>query len=154
MQTAKTLIRLDGCPGWSESSLDAQVIFFGFVTLWLKYKCLWIFQDKLTFWTNVRSRSTINQHDWSWDKKKNKEKWQNQQNDLCTQRRLRSAWAFAQSDQSFRCPHDESRQQRLWLDWADAQADLSLCWAHSYFVGFVMRQLKWRYSGNPITSHV
>ena len=31
--------------------------------------------------------------------------WQNQQNDMCAQRRLRS-------------------------DWADAQADLSLCWAH------------------------
>ena len=26
MQTGKTLIRLDGCPGWSESSLGAQVI--------------------------------------------------------------------------------------------------------------------------------
>ena len=26
-------------------------------------------------------------------------------------------------------------------DWADAQADLSLCWAHSHFVGFVMRWL-------------
>ena len=25
-----------------------------------------------------------------------------------------------------------------WSDWADAQADLSLCWAHSHFVGFVM----------------
>ena len=32
--------------------------------------------------------------------------WQNQQNDLCAQRRLRSAWASAQSDQSFRCSHD------------------------------------------------
>ena len=29
--------------------------------------------------------------------------WQNQQNDLCAQRRLRSAWASAQSDQSLRC---------------------------------------------------
>ena len=29
----------------------------------------------------------------------------------------------------------------LWSDWADAQADLSLRWAHSHFVGFVMRQL-------------
>ena len=28
--------------------------------------------------------------------------WQNQQNDLCAQRRLRSAWVSAQSDQSFR----------------------------------------------------
>ena len=27
-------------------------------------------------------------------------------------------------------------------DWADAQADLSLRWAHSHFVGFVMSRLK------------
>ena len=33
---------------------------------------------------------------------------QNQPNDMCAQRRLRSAWASAQSDQSFRCPHEES----------------------------------------------
>ena len=26
---------------------------------------------------------------------------------LCAQRRLRSAWASAQSDQSLRCPHEE-----------------------------------------------
>ena len=31
-----------------------------------------------------------------------------------------------------------STQQILWLDWADAQADLSLHWAQSHFVGFVM----------------
>ena len=34
--------------------------------------------------------------------------WQNRQNDLCTQQRLRSAWASAQSDQRLRCPHEES----------------------------------------------
>ena len=34
-------------------------------------------------------------------------------------------------------------QRRLWSDWADAQADLSLRWAHSHFVGFVMRRLIW-----------
>ena len=27
---------------------------------------------------------------------------------LCAQRRLRSAWASAQSDQNLRCPHEES----------------------------------------------
>ena len=57
--------------------------------------------------------------------------WQNQQNELCAQRRLRWAWAFAQSDQSpLRCPHEESlvlsfllsAQRRLWS--ADTQADL------------------------------
>ena len=37
-----------------------------------------------------------------------------------------------------------SAQRRLWSDWADAQADLSLCWAHSHFVGFVMRRLNCR----------
>ena len=35
-----------------------------------------------------------------------------------------------------------SAQRRLCSDWADAQADLSLRWAHSHFVGFVMRRLK------------
>ena len=30
-------------------------------------------------------------------------------------------------------------------DWADAQADLSLRWAHTHFVGFVMSRLNyWR----------
>ena len=33
-------------------------------------------------------------------------------------------------------------QRRFWLDWADAQADLSLRWAHTHFVGFVMSRLK------------
>ena len=29
-----------------------------------------------------------------------------------------------------------------WSDWGDAHADLSLRWAHSHFVGFVMRRLR------------
>ena len=32
---------------------------------------------------------------------------------LCAQRRLRSAWASAQSDQSLRCPHEESLDPQL-----------------------------------------
>ena len=36
------------------------------------------------------------------------EAWQNQQNNMCTQRKLRSAWASAQSDQNLRCPHEET----------------------------------------------
>ena len=63
--------------------------------------------------------------------------WQNQQNDMCTQQRLRSVWAFAQSDQSplsawrnlgslaAQWAHNED-----WSDWANAQADPSLCWVH------------------------
>ena len=34
--------------------------------------------------------------------------WQNQRNGMCAHRRLRSAWASTQSDQSLRCPHEES----------------------------------------------
>ena len=34
-----------------------------------------------------------------------------------------------------------SAQRRPWSDWADAQADLSLCWAHTHFIGFVMSWL-------------
>ena len=62
---------------------------------------------------------------------------------LCAQRRLRSVWASAQSDQSLRrikeawiLSYTLRAQRRLWSDWADAQTDLSLCWAHTHFVVF------------------
>ena len=61
---------------------------------------------------------------------------------MCAQRS--SAWASA-PDQSWRklgSFYPLSAQRRLWSDWVDAQADLSLRWAHSHFVGFVMRRLK------------
>ena len=36
-----------------------------------------------------------------------------------------------------------------WSDWADAQADLNLRWAaHSHFVGFVVRRLKYCWRGS------
>ena len=44
--------------------------------------------------------------------------------------RIKKAWVLS---------YPLSAQQRLWSDRADAQADL--CWAHSHFVGFVMRRL-------------
>ena len=52
--------------------------------------------------------------------------------------------ASAQSDQSLRCPHEEtlgpsyplSAQWRIWSDWADAKAHLSLRWAHMPFYWF------------------
>ena len=56
---------------------------------------------------------------------------------LCAQRRLRSAWASAQSDQSSLCTHWVAKDPSFLhadsedlLDWADAKADLSLHWAH------------------------
>ena len=69
--------------------------------------------------------------------------WQNLQNGMCAQRRLRSVWASAQSDQSSLSAwrklgslatywaHNED-----WSAWADAQADLSICWTHMPFCRF------------------
>ena len=56
--------------------------------------------------------------------------WQNQQNGMCAQRRLRSAWASAQSLITY-WVHSED-----WSDWADAKADRSLRWAHMSFCWF------------------
>ena len=55
--------------------------------------------------------------------------------------RMKKAWALS---------YLLSAQRRLWSDWADAQADLSLRWAHTHFVGFVMSRLKYCFS--PITT--
>ena len=67
-----------------------------------------------------------------------------QQNDLCAQQRLRSAWASAQSDQSLRCPPEGSFGPQLPIEHtaktlirgSHAQADLNLRWAHRSFCWF------------------
>ena len=91
--------------------------------------------------------------------------WQNQQTDMCALRRLRSAWAPAQSDQSLHfmkkpwvLSYPFSAQRRLWSDWADAQAEHSedsdqtwwmprLIWVFAgctvTLLGFVTRRLIW-----------
>ena len=69
---------------------------------------------------------------------------------LCAQRRLRSAWASAQSGQCLSCALNGSwgpklfscGQRILWSHWADAKADLSIRWAHTQIVGFVMSWFK------------
>ena len=70
---------------------------------------------------------------------------QYQQNDMCVQWRLRSAWASARSDQSSlsawrRLGYLAFRWSnilwRLRSDWANVQADLSLRWAHMSFCWF------------------
>ena len=69
--------------------------------------------------------------------------WQNLQNGMCAQGRLRSTWASAQSDQSLlstwrklgslatHCVHSKD-----WSDWVDAHTDLSLRWVHMPFCKF------------------
>ena len=59
---------------------------------------------------------------------------------LCAQRRLRSAWASAHSDQSLRMKkawvlsYPLSAQRRRRSDWVGAQADLNLRWVHSHLL--------------------
>ena len=59
--------------------------------------------------------------------------------------RMKKAWVLS---------YPLSAQQRLWSDWADAQIDLSLRWAHSHFVGFVMRRLIWLKQFQCCTEHL
>ena len=60
---------------------------------------------------------------------------------LCPQRRLR---VFAvRMEKAWVLSYPLSAQRRLWSDWADVHSDLSLRWAHSHIVGFVMSRLKW-----------
>ena len=74
---------------------------------------------------------------------------------VCAQRRLRSAWASESSLSAWRklgslatySVHSED-----WLDWVDAQAHLSLRWAHTHFVGFVMSWLIWASSRKNLSS--
>ena len=75
--------------------------------------------------------------------------WQNQQNDLCAQQRLGSAWASAQSDQSSLSawrnigpltPIERTVKTLIRLGECPGLSEYSLGTRH--FVDFVMRQLK------------
>ena len=46
--------------------------------------------------------------------------------------RMKKAWVLS---------YPLSAQWKLWSDWANAQVALNLRWAHTHFVGFVMRRL-------------
>ena len=84
--------------------------------------------------------------------------WQNQQNGCASSQdsdkpghppslirvfvvRMKKAWVLS---------YPVSAQRRLRSDWADAKVDLSLRWAHTHFVGFVMRRLTCRLTGITI----
>ena len=121
-------------------------LFFNFMLITPRLLYLKNLQQSLLFsnWLSevkVDERNRYNQIIWACA-------WQNQQNDLCAQRRLRSAWASSLGI----CPvwsvfvvrlkkpwvlsYTLSAHQRLWSDWVDAQADLSIRWAHRSFCWF------------------
>ena len=71
--------------------------------------------------------------------------WQNQQNGMCAQWRLRSAWAPTKSDQSLCCLHEESLGPHLPIEHTAKTLIPRLIWVFArrtcYFVGFVTRRL-------------
>ena len=76
--------------------------------------------------------------------------WQNQHNDLCTQRRLRLSWASTQSDQGLFCPPEATVGPRLPTEHTSntliRQRMQRLVWVFAgrkcHFVGLVMRRFK------------
>ena len=138
MWTAKTLIRPGGCPGWPESSLGTVILLvlsWGGSDFHKKYKFSCSKFQKLDSFVSRSSYSNyyemfhnnsfvidnnldclghngcLRQTQWLVPQvyfcnmshlKTKPTKW------MCAQRRLWSAWASAQSDQSLRRPHEKS----------------------------------------------
>ena len=75
--------------------------------------------------------------------------WQSQQNGHCAQRRHRSACASAHSDQSLRCPHEQTLGPQLPIERTTKTLIRLGGWSESarhngHSVGFVMRWLTFR----------
>ena len=124
----RRLFCLGRCPGWSESSLSTQVILFvlscgGSYSSWFKSLPRSTSEPRHDNTNKVTVRPAKTQISlgirpvWS-------------ESSLCAQ--------WVAKDPSFL--HADSED---WSEWADAQADLSLRWAHTHFVGFVMSRLKY-----------
>ena len=154
MRTVKTLIRLGGCPGWSESSLGALSLcwFCRAMALFLAAFCLSVQKaehlmkivhcvsgSKSWFYWRFMLFATANEshHD-----KTNKMSVRPAKTLISL--RICPVWS-----ESSQCAQWVAKDPRFlhadsedWSDWADAQADLSLRWTHSHFVGFVMSRIK------------
>ena len=124
LQTVKTLIGLSSdktAPlAWFGSALFAQTYLSE--NIWIIINCSYVLRFLIQHMSSITTKP---------------------ENDLCSQRRLRSAWASAQSDQSSLSAWRNIGplttywvRSEDWLGWADAQADLSLRWAQRSFCCF------------------
>ena len=143
MRTAKTLIRLGRCPGWSESSLGTHAILL--VLSWggsfddVATLLNWPYFSLLLYDVKKKVTKMI----WA-------SSWQNQQSDCAPSEDqislgIRPVWSESSLSawRNLGSLATHQAHSKDWSDCADAQADLSLRWVHSHFVGFVMSQLKW-----------
>ena len=119
VRPAKTQINLCIRPDWSESSLCAQWVAKDPSFLHADSedsdqtgrmpRLIWVFTGRTVFFVGfvmrrlkyVQKRFRLIFIKWA-------ASWQNQQNGMCAQRRLKSAWAPAQSEQRLHCSRDES----------------------------------------------
>ena len=68
MRTAKTLIRLGGCPGWSESSLGAQSFAWFYYSRLILYIGLFCLRKQVRFFKKLILRSEVLPNDiWKWN---------------------------------------------------------------------------------------
>ena len=149
---AKTLIRLGGCPGWSEFLLGAQAILLvlSCCSSTSITACTQPYPQPLCWnlwqtasWSLLPGMACNASHipEPPCDKTKKMAHAPSKASDqpghppsLITvfAVRMKKVWVLS---------YPLSAQRRLWSDWADAQIDRSLRWMHSHFVGFVMRWL-------------
>ena len=142
---------------WTQSSCTLNILLTSNSVVWALAKKVWMCKSCL------RNSSIRWPLDDNWAAS-----WQNQQNDLCAQQRLSSAWASTQSHQSLRCPHEEIlgpqlpiectaktlirlQMKNYWVNWAHSEdSDQTgrmprLIWVFArhtdHFVGFVIRRL-------------
>ena len=112
LSTQGRMIRLGWCPGRFESKLGAFVIL---LVLSYSRSIIEPQHDKTNKMSVRPGKTQISlgiRPDWS-----------------VFAVRMKKAWVLS---------YPLSAVPRLWSDWADAQADLSLRWAHTHFVCFVM----------------
>ena len=127
-RTTKALIRLHGCAGWTAPFLFA-------------YDIRHIFSWPGSYKNICRGchANTYSHHNWA-------ASWQNQHNGMCTQQRLRSAWAWAsaQSDQSSLSAW--RKLGSLATQWA-AKTLIRLCrcpgWSESLLGAVILLVLSW-----------
>ena len=130
---------LVGCPGWSESSLGAHAILLvlswgGSSCFHHQIQCLSLYNSLDVFSLTFSLALFVFLYIWATT-------WQNQQNECAPSEDsdqpghppslirvftvlMKKPWVLS---------YPLSTQRRL-----RSQADLSLCWAHTHFVGFVM----------------
>ena len=140
----KTLIRLGGCWGWSESSLGAHAILLGLSWGGLKCVCSWTCHHICAFVLRiVCTRKYEPRHDKTNEVTVRPAKTQISlgirpvwsESSLCAQWVVKNpSLLHADSEDS-----DQSLAVPSMGNWG--QSDQSLRWAHSHFVGFVMSRL-------------